>query len=389
MYRILSLALPLLILPLLSFSQGMEFFDGSWEEALQKSKEEGQPIFLDAYASWCGPCKRMARDVFPHERSGDYYNARFINMQIDMEKGNGPELAKKYKVGAYPTLLFISHDGEVIHRFVGACDVTNFLQLGAEAYQKYDKNAGYRSAYSAGNRDFETVYGYLLSLKKSNESTIKVANDFLRENPEINAEDRMKLTFAAASEADSKLFDEAIKNKKKLIKIHGKEEYEERMFQAVMNTVKKSIEYQYAPLKDEAISKIPEFTTSNLDLYTAQADMYYYSTVKDNDAYLKAVLDYYTITKKKPLKEQLILARQILQSFNTTQTRDIAMDIIKESWNSSSDTEDLLSTAQLCVQCFEFDTATKILDKIENDQPNIADKEQFKVLRKIILEKRG
>jgi thiol-disulfide isomerase/thioredoxin len=45
-------------------AQGIEFFHGPWSEALAKAKTEDRLIFVDAFASWCGPCKRMAAETF-------------------------------------------------------------------------------------------------------------------------------------------------------------------------------------------------------------------------------------------------------------------------------------------------------------------------------------
>ena len=47
-------------------------------------------IFLDAYASWCGPCKMLQKNVFTKKAVGDFYNSKFINVKMDMEKGEGP-----------------------------------------------------------------------------------------------------------------------------------------------------------------------------------------------------------------------------------------------------------------------------------------------------------
>ena len=90
-----------------SFAQGMEFFHGTLEEAKAKAKEEGKPIFVDAYAVWCGPCKRMAKQVFTTPEAGAFYNANFVNMKLDMERGEGLKFRQKYPVSAFPTLYYI------------------------------------------------------------------------------------------------------------------------------------------------------------------------------------------------------------------------------------------------------------------------------------------
>ncbi|MDC1221410.1 thioredoxin family protein [Salibacteraceae bacterium] len=113
--------------------KGIEFFDGTWEEAVALSEKEGKPIFLDAYASWCGPCKMLKSRVFTNEEVGSYYNDNFINMKMDMEKGEGKALARKYRVTAYPSLFFINADGSVRKKAVGYHNPDQIIQLGKTA----------------------------------------------------------------------------------------------------------------------------------------------------------------------------------------------------------------------------------------------------------------
>ena len=59
-----------------AFGQGIEFFKGDYNAALEKAKQEGKMLFVDFYVDWCGPCKMMAKDVFPQKQVGDYFNAK-------------------------------------------------------------------------------------------------------------------------------------------------------------------------------------------------------------------------------------------------------------------------------------------------------------------------
>lgn len=114
-------------------TSGIEFFEGTWDEALALSKKEGKPIFLDAYASWCGPCKILKSRVFTNEEVGAYYNSHFINVEMDMEKGEGKNLARKYRVTAYPSLFFINSDGSVRKMAVGYHGPEQIIELGKTA----------------------------------------------------------------------------------------------------------------------------------------------------------------------------------------------------------------------------------------------------------------
>lgn len=98
---------------------GIVFATGSLNDALAQAKTEGKMLFVDCYTSWCGPCKMLAKQTFPDKAVGNFFNPRFVSMQIDMEKGEGVELAKRWGVDAYPTMVILDADGNVKGRIVG------------------------------------------------------------------------------------------------------------------------------------------------------------------------------------------------------------------------------------------------------------------------------
>lgn len=99
--------------------KGITFFKGSWDDALAKAKKENKFIFLDVYASWCPPCKKLKRTSFKDSEVGKYYNKNFINVTINGESQEGLKIARKYGVKSYPTLLIVDNNGKKRTKRVG------------------------------------------------------------------------------------------------------------------------------------------------------------------------------------------------------------------------------------------------------------------------------
>lgn len=83
---------------------------------------------MDCYTEWCGPCKIMNEQVFTTKEVGDYFREHFVSLKIDMEKGEGITLGKKFDVRAYPTMFIFDVNGMVINRLQGARDAKTFLK---------------------------------------------------------------------------------------------------------------------------------------------------------------------------------------------------------------------------------------------------------------------
>ena len=112
----------------INFVKGM-----TWKQIKSKAARENKMIFFDAYASWCGPCKYLEKNIYTDDKVASYYNTYFINVKLDMEQGEGVQLSKEFEITAYPTLLFFSPDGKMVHKYVGALEALPFINLGKDA----------------------------------------------------------------------------------------------------------------------------------------------------------------------------------------------------------------------------------------------------------------
>ena len=151
-----------LILCAVAFAQGVNFRDIPFDQALEQSVAENKPIFLDCYTEWCGPCKMMEKEVFPFMEAGDYFNARFINCKMDMEKGEGPEISKKYNVTGYPTYLLLHSDGTELYRISGYWPLWNFIHRIDAGLHIKTPLPELEAAYNSGNISKEDLTNYWL-----------------------------------------------------------------------------------------------------------------------------------------------------------------------------------------------------------------------------------
>jgi len=84
---------------------------GSFETEVLKAS---QPVVVDFYATWCGPCKALAPRL--DKLAGEFGDRiKFVSINFD----GAQELAKQFNIEGIPTLLFFAADGRQIDRVMG------------------------------------------------------------------------------------------------------------------------------------------------------------------------------------------------------------------------------------------------------------------------------
>ena len=206
-----------------NFNEGKTF-----KEILQMATEQGKPVFIDCFTDWCGPCKQMARDVFPQKAAGDYFNTKFVCWKVDMEKGEGPELAKKYDVAAYPTFLILNADGTLRATQVGSAPLDRFIAT-IDGLMNQEKGLPwYQEQFRSGNRDEAFLRDYMEVLDRSYLRTEKkqVVEALLSsKTPEQIVADSVTLrTFLGANfTPDDKLFLDVYRLRSTILSNFGKQ----------------------------------------------------------------------------------------------------------------------------------------------------------------------
>ncbi|MCF2218294.1 thioredoxin family protein [Chryseobacterium sp. PS-8] len=232
-----------------ALAQGIKFEESNFTAVLAKAKKENKLVFIDAYTTWCGPCKLMAKNIFPQKTVGDYYNSHFINAKIDMEKGEGIEIAKKYNVKAFPTYLFVDGNGELVHRTLGYVEENDFIQFAKDAGDPSKRLTALKQKFEDGEKDPEFLKN-LASLTMYNDAEFagRVMERYFSSKKELDRED-VQMLLSVAQNPDSPMY---------------------KIFQAKKDEISKII----TPQKYEAIDKNIKISSIFKKSYNPQSKMW-------------------------------------------------------------------------------------------------------------------
>lgn len=138
----------------------------SWRQVLNKAKMEDKYIFVDCYASWCMPCKRMDREVYPMEEVSNFIDANFISIKLQMDSSvndtqeikdrhdDAHFIQQQYGIRAYPTFLFFSPQGKLVHRAMGYESAKSFIDIASAAIDPSRQYYTLLENYQEGKKDY-------------------------------------------------------------------------------------------------------------------------------------------------------------------------------------------------------------------------------------------
>lgn len=275
--QILIFVISLMILSYSSQAQ-MTFEHGTWAEVKAKAKAEKKHILVDAFTTWCGPCKWMSKNVFTDAEVGKFFNANYVNYKLDMEKGEGLDFAKTYNVRAYPTIVFFNPEGEMVHKSVGAAPPPQFLTLGRDALNPEKQVFTLKKKFEKGEKSPDFLKNYAYALKSAYENHEDVAKAYMatQNKKDWTSKENWQFIKDFTESMDSETFKFVLANKDDFKKL-GEKDYNKFIGGVLQGSI-----YQVARTQDEAklstlTKEIKSIFKDDADRYVAQAEFVFHS----------------------------------------------------------------------------------------------------------------
>lgn len=287
-------------------AQGIQFTTTDLATAQDLARQQNKLVFVDMYTDWCVPCKQMEKSIFPQAKVGQLFNENFISCRVNGEKDKGPDIVKKYEVGAYPTFLFISPDGELLAKGSGYQESADpFLELGRTAIRKKAMNfsvARMKRNYEKKKNDKQFLAAYievLDSLELKNE--VAPLLDQYCKMIKTPAGDDYNFLLKHVFEANSAAFDILLNNQAEAYQYFNKDslfpgnqttkqfQFESRLNNPVIETIINAISTRDEQKFSQTVSKDRKIDHQNpkfpLTLFSFSAQ--FYTTMKDTVSLLQ------------------------------------------------------------------------------------------------------
>jgi thioredoxin-related protein len=275
----------------------VEFFQGTWQEAFAKAEKEDKHVFVDSYTDWCYWCKVMDKETFTDQAIADYLNAEFVPIKVDMEKGFGVDVAMKFRVRGFPTLLYFNPGGQILAKVPGyEQDKGKFLD-----HLKKIRADRREQPYGFASQDFDVDYpdfveGVFARNGKRERTDAATVDAWLDGQKDLYSEQAW--TALTQCPTGEKYKTQVLENGEKYAAKYGAEEFNDFVVSTVYGKVSKAGKEKSKEQYDAAITMLNTYMTDE----EGKKDM----AENFEFSYLKATEDWrgYTMKADEKLKTQ-------------------------------------------------------------------------------------
>ena len=281
----------------------------NWLQIQAKARAERKYIFVDCFATWCAPCKSMDKNIFSIEKVGSYMDEHFISIKVQMDTStaDNDEIKKwyadahrimmDYNVKSYPSYLFFTPEGKIVHRDLGYRNEEKFMQLMKDVFDTSKQYYTLLENYQQGKKNFNSML-YLAQMTRAlgqSENANKIKQEYLHDyiyqldDEELYTQEKLRFIAATDQETNDKGFRIFYNESGRVDSIMGRIGYARQVVESIIYSsevyptlIKCKTVYLKEPGWDELMLKITsKYDSSYAENVLLRARLNWYGSQKD------------------------------------------------------------------------------------------------------------
>lgn len=290
----------------------LQFFVGSWENALEISSLINLPIFVYVYTGYTPACRRMDKHVFSDYHVIKFYKDNFLNYKINLNSEEGMRFLNEYKFDKYPTFLFFNKQGQLTRREVGELDADGILSLGQETltalpvdrpvnklHVVYSNHLDSRIKYENGVNHPDFLKEYAYQLKKFNEPYEKVVDEYIEMVglKNIAQKEYAQFVYDFSDNLNGKAFQLLLQNKRQYMPVLGRQRIIDQIKKAARIQVINAVTDQNQALLNKTLSHVVKANLPDAKEFALALQAEYYSKTRQWKPLSTIVIDFFEENK--------------------------------------------------------------------------------------------
>jgi len=345
-------------------SKNIQFISDA-QEAIKAIKDTKKTIFIDLYVEGCEPCATMKKREYIGV--ADYYNKNFLNISLDAN-GAGKELAQRFNISNFPSLLFLTEKGDYKYSVRGYRKTKALKTIGKLAsLSKKNIKKEMRNLYKKYKDNPKFLYDYIEYIYGMGDysGAEKMLKRYLNNKSKVDSSQWMSLVMDYGVEPDSPCNREIKKDMKAFIRFFGEDAVKTLLVNSFVEEALWNTGYGQFTTLEKKVRKEAEKAGFK------EADPILVLTLAD---YL-----FYEQDLKSLRKHKSRYGRQVMEKHVTMASTELIKDIIIHTMKHVDDKEILASVAKglkklilVSGSCINYDYLSLVQYKMDKKDESFA-----------------
>ena len=253
----------------------------------KKASDQMLMLYVDVYATWCGPCKMMDSEVYTNPAVADYMNSHYLSVRMDGESDFGRMYASEQQLEGYPSMFIFSDEGERVSKIVGFTPAEELIVNLTSINEGFSKVKSYRARYQQGTLEPGEFAEYITVVRDmgNQEEADRLASEYMERVIGTKLSDNDISVVAFYMDLDDSWWEVFSSDADRLRRVLG-DDYMLAMEKIYNNTLVKAVEEEridLISLMANELASLVEQETISWDLRSLPFIQYYYYTNKIDD----------------------------------------------------------------------------------------------------------